>query len=458
MMPMLKCKAVQQVIHDRLNLWRHLSPAPMTHKGSRMKTLTVSLILIVHLPVIPCSAQLFEAANGDWPWWRGPGFNGIADPDQQVPVEWSETKNVAWKVKLPGRGHSSPVVVGNRLLLMTADDKAQTQSVLCFDRHTGESRWVREINRGGFQETINPRNTYATSTLACDSQRLFAVISHHDAVYVCALNLDGEWLWQRKAGHWVERQYPNGQASSPVLYGELVIIAADGEADQGGFIAALNRHSGEIVWKTSRPPASNYASPVVARVAGRDQVLISGCDQVASYSPMNGKLLWSVPAKWMQTGATPVWEGDVVVASGGYPAAETLCVRADGSGRVVWRNNQKCYEQSLLITGGHVYAINDNGIALCWAVRTGEELWRKRLGGPISASPILVGNMIYASNERGTTFVCRVSPDGCELLAENQLGTEAFATPAICGGRIFLRVAVSTEGQRQEQLYCIQDR
>ncbi len=160
----------------------------------------------------------------------------------------------------------------------------------------------------------------------------------------------------------------------------------------------------------------------------------------------------------MQTGATPVWEGDLVFASGGFPAGETLCIRADGSGDVVWRNNQKCYEQSLLVTDGHVYAINDNGIALCWEARTGRELWRKRLRGPISASPILVGRTIYASNERGTTFVYRASPDGCKLLAENQLGTEAFATPTICGSQIFLRVATSTETKRQEWLYCIQDR
>ncbi len=423
-----------------------------------MKSLAATSILILFFPAALCPAQLFQAAPGDWPWWRGPNFNGIADADQKVPVEWSDTKNLAWKIKLPGRGHSSPVVVGTRLFLLTADDEAQTQSVLCFDRRNGESLWAREINRGGFQKKINPKNTYATSTVACDGERLFAVISHHDAVFVNALDLDGQPLWQRKVGHWVERKYPNGHASSPVLHGNFVIISADGEADEGGFIAALDRRSGDIVWKTPRPPASNYASPIVARVAGRDQVLITGCDQVASYAPANGKRLWSTPAKWMQTGATPVWEGDLVFASGGFPAGETLCIRADGSGDVVWRNNQKCYEQSLLVTDGHVYAINDNGIALCWEARTGRELWRKRLRGPISASPILVGRTIYASNERGTTFVYRASPDGCKLLAENQLGTEAFATPTICGSQIFLRVATSTETKRQEWLYCIQDR
>ena len=404
---------------------------------------------------VPCPAQLFKAANGDWPWWRGPKFNGIADADQQIPVEWNQTKNVAWKISLPGRGHSSPVIVGDRLVLMTADDEDQIQTVLCFDRRSGDARWAREINRGGFQKKINQKNTYATSTVACDGERLFAVVSHHGAVYVNALNLDGFPVWQRKAGHWVERKYPNGQASSPVLYGDLVIISADSEADEGGYIAAFNRRSGERVWKTPRPSASNYGSPVVAHVAGRDQLCINGCDQLAAYDPVNGKMLWSTPAKWMQTGGTPVCQDDLVVASGGYPEPETLCVRADGSGDVVWRNKVKCHVQSLLITDGHVYAINDNGVAYCWNLRSGDEMWRKRLRGPISASPVLVGRTVFVVNERGTTFVCRVSPERCELLAENQLGTETFATPTICGDRIFLRVATTMENERQEWLYCL---
>lgn len=423
-----------------------------------MRFLSASSVLIVFFSSALCPAQLFQAAPGDWPWWRGPSFNGVADADQKVPVDWSDTKNVAWKIKLPGRGHSSPIVVGTRLFMLTADDEAQTQSVLCFDRRNGESLWAREINRGGFQKKINRKNTYATSTVACDGKRLFAVFSHHEAIFVYALDLDGQPLWQRKAGHWVERKYPNGHASSPVLYGNFVIISADGEADEGGFIAALDRRSGSIVWKTPRPPASNYASPVVARVSGRDQVLITGCDQVASYAPSDGRQLWSTPAKWMQTAATPVWEGDLVFASGGFPVAETLCIRADGSGDVVWRNNHKCNEQSLLVRDGHVFAINDNGIALCWEAQTGKELWRKRFRGPISASPVLLGRTIYASNERGTTFVYRASADGCKLLAENQLGTKAFATPAICGSRIFLRVATWTGTEWQEWLYCIRDR
>ena len=401
-----------------------------------------------------CQAQLFEAAAGDWPWWRGPDFNGVADAKQQVPIEWSDTENVAWKVKVPGRGHSSPTVVGQRVLLATADEKAQTQSILCFDRRTGESLWTREVNRGGFQKKISPRNTHASSTVACDGQRLFAAVSHHGSVHVNALDLNGRPVWQREVGRFEERKYPNGHAASPVLYRDVVIIAADCEA--GGFLAALNRRTGKIVWKTPRPPATNYASPIVARVAGRDQVLISGCNQVASYDPASGELLWNSKAKWLQTSGTIVWEDDLVFASGGYPDSETVCIRADGSGEAVWRNNQKCFEQSLLVRDGHLYAINDGGIAFCCEARTGTELWRKRLRGPISASPVFIGEKIYASNELGTTFVYGASPDGCELLAENQLGSEAIATPAICGGQIFLRVADNTRAGRQEWLYCIQ--
>jgi outer membrane protein assembly factor BamB len=153
-----------------------------------------------------------------------------------------------------------------------------------------------------------------------------------------------------------------------------------------------------------------------------------------------------------------VWDGDLAYASGGYPERETLAVRTDGSGEIVWRNREKCYEQSILAHDGYVYAMNDSGIALCWNARTGEEMWKTRLGGPISASPILAAGHVYCSNEKGTTFVFRADPQRFELVAENQLGEEAFATPTICDNCIFLRVASGTGETRQEMLYCLAKR
>ena len=198
----------------------------------------------------------------------------------------------------------------------------------------------------------------------------------------------------------------------------------------------------------------SFSSPIITTIAGKDQLLISGCETVSSFNPSNGQEIWSVAATAMATCGTVVWDGGMVFASGGYPKAETVGVRAD-TGQVVWRNGQKCYEQSMVADNGYLYAVTDRGIAYCWDARSGEEKWRGRLSGPISSSPVLAGGNIYLSNEAGQTSVFKATPDAFELVGQIQLGTEAFATPTICGGRIYFRVADSSGGERQEFLYCI---
>jgi len=414
----------------------------------------LAALLIATAVASTCHAQLPKARAGDWPWWRGPSLNGVAESRQQAPVAWSKTDNVAWTVPVPGRGHSSPTVVGNRIFLTTADYQAQVQSIICFDRATGKQLWKHDVNQGGLPSRINRKNTHASASVACDGSMLFAAFLNHDSIQVVAVDLSGKPVWEQVAGKHTPDEYKNGYAASPLLYGNLVIIANDFDGD--AFLVALDRKTGEQTWKTPRPSRINYASPIVADVAGRHQLLISGGDIVASYDPRSGEQLWKAAATTMATAGTMVWEGDLVFASGGYPVAETVCIRADGSGKVQWRNNQKCYEQSMLVVDGHLYAINDNGIALCWNAQTGEEQWRERLRGPISASPVLAGENIYASNELGTTWVYRATPEKFVLVKKNQLGTETFATPIICGNQIFLRVGDSSGGQQQETLYCIE--
>ena len=155
------------------------------------------------------------------------------------------------------------------------------------------------------------------------------------------------------------------------------------------------------------------------------------------------------------TCGTAVWDGDTVFASGGYPKSETVAVEADGSGRVVWRNGQKCYEQSMLAHRGHLDAVADTGIAFCWDALTGAEKWKSRLCTKCSSSPILAGGNISITTEKGATKVFRADPEACEVIATNRLGDEMFATPAFCGGRIYARVARMLDGERREFLCCI---
>ncbi|MDH3583569.1 MAG: PQQ-binding-like beta-propeller repeat protein [Phycisphaerae bacterium] len=417
---------------------------------TRPNTLILALCLFAAMAPGPA------IAGADWPAWRGPHGNGIAD-GPLPPLEFSPTRNVLWKAPVDGRGAASPTVVGNHVVLPSADEGGKVHFVLGFDRATGRRLWRTDINRGGFTGHIHKKNTHATPTIASDGKRLFVVFAHHESIRLSSLDLDGRVLWTKTVGPFRPVKYRWGYAPSPVLHGSTVIVAC--ETDTANYLVALDVASGEPRWRADREPNVSYASPIVGQVAGRKQLLISGNDRVWAYDPANGRALWSAPGTTKATSGTAVWDGELVFASGGYPRSETVCVRADGSGTVVWKNNHKCYEQSMLATGGHVYAVTDPGIAFCWRAKDGAEQWKARLpGGAVSASPTLVGDRIYVANEKGTHYVFGAKPDAFKLLTTNQLGDEAFASMAICGGRIYTRVAHLQGTDRQEMLYCIGQR
>lgn len=392
------------------------------------------------------------SAEKDWPYWRGPSRNGIAAEGQSVPTEFGDNKNVIWKTPVPGRGHSSPTVVGNLVVLETADEQAKQHSVVAFDRSTGKQLWKTDLSKQGFPAKNHAKNTEATPTVACDGERLFVTFFHAKTVVCTALDFKGKQVWQQVVGPFNPQSFPYGYAPSPTLYRNSVIISA--EFDGVSSITALDRATGKQLWKTPRRESITFSTPVVAHVAGKDQLLISGAEKVSSYDPANGKKLWDVDGTTHATCGTMVWTDDIVVASGGYPKAETIAVKADGSGKVLWKNNQKCYEESMLALDGYVYALTGNGIMFCWRATDGEKMWEKRLAGPVSSSPVLAGGHIYQANEAGAWYVFKPNPQQFELIAENQLGDEAFPSPAVAGNQLFIRTATRAAGKRQEWLYC----
>lgn len=392
------------------------------------------------------------APAGDWPAWRGPAGNGIADPAEAPPLRWSESSGIRWKVPVPGRGHSSPIVVGDLIVLTTADEEREIQSVLAYDRGTGIERWRREVHRGGFVTEIHRKNSQATPSPCSDGERIYAVFHNGGRIHLTALDRRGELLWTRDAGPYRCR-YGYGYAPSPLLAGSSVIVSSEFEKE--GFLAAFDRVTGQERWRSVRNGTTSYSTPALARIGGGEQVIITGNKRMESYDPGTGQLNWAADAVTLATCGTAVWEGDLIFASGGFPNKETAAVRADGTGAVVWRNEVKCYEQSLVVRDGHVYAIDDGGIAYCWEAATGRERWKERLGGPVSASPILAGGHLYFTNERGITHVVKASPERFEWVAENTLGDEAFASAAACGDRLFFRVASHRGNARQEWLYCV---
>ena len=394
--------------------------------------------------------ERIAVAPTDWPWWRGPDRNGVADAKQKPPLKWSETENNLWKTPIPGRGHGSPIVVGGQIFLATADHADETQSVLCFDRESGKQLWQTVVHRGGFAKGGNAKSTLASATAACDGQRVFVNFLHQGAIYATALSREGKQLWQTKITDYVLHQ---GFASSPTVYQSLVIVSADNKGT--GVIAALDRTTGSVIWKQARPKLPNYASPIILNVAGREQLFLTGCKLVTSLDPLTGAKLWEFAGSTEETVTSTVTDGKRIIISGGYPKKHVAAVEADGSGKIAWENSTQVYVPSMIEHQGYLYAVQDGGIALCMKFDTGKEVWKDRLGGAFSASPVLVGDLLFAVNEAGKTFIFKASPKGLEIVAENQLGNEALATPTICGSRIYMRVAVRDKGERRELLYCI---
>lgn len=390
-----------------------------------------------------------RASTGDWPWWRGAKYDGIA-ADQTPPLVWNETQNVRWKAAVPGRGHGSPTVVGDRVYLATAEVETETQSILCFDRATGKQLWRTEVHRGGFDKKGNAKSTHASSTVACDGRRLFVNFLHDGAIFTTALDLDGKKLWETKVSDFVNHQ---GFGSSPAVYESLVIVSADNKGT--GAIAALDRATGAVVWRVERPALPNYTSPIIYSLHGRDQVLLTGCDLVTSLNPLTGEKLWEIPGATTECVTSAVTDGKLIITSGGYPKNHMSAVAADGSGKIVWENKTRVYVPSLVAKDGYLYGVLDAGVASCWEIATGNEKWKQRLGGTFSASPVLVGQNLFAIDEHGKTTIFRAQPGEFVAVGENQLGDEAFATPTFVGNRIYFRVAKTTDGVRQEWLYCI---
>ena len=231
-----------------------------------------------------------------------------------------------------------------------------------------------------------------------------------------------------------------------------MLVTADHRG--GGLVAALDRFTGQVVWSHPRPKIPNYTSPAVVRAQGREQMLVSGANLISSFDPQTGKKLWEIDGSTEECVVSMVTDGERVFASGGYPRNHTVAVLADGSGKVAWQNASRIYVPSPIAKDGHLYGVMDAGFAVCWKSDTGAELWKMRLGGDFFASPVMVGDRIFASNVAGKTFVFEATPHAFKSVAENQLGDEAYASPAICGDRVYLRVAKNGD-TRQEFLYCI---
>jgi len=425
-------------------------------------TACCGVIVFLMLPVSGCQSQIDANANapiddlppataaaGDWPWWRGPTLNNAAAAGQNPPLKWSPTENVLWQVKLPGRGHGSPCIVGKRIFLPSADPDKQTIWLLCLDRDSGQRLWQTPVWQGALPK-VHKNNSHASATPACDGERIFFPYQTDKDVRVAAVDLDGEVVFNEPVGLYTSVQ---GYSASPALYKSAVIVPTDGDDKKPNKLTALHRKTGRVAWRVPRPDnREGYASPLVARVAGRDQLFMVGPDRTRGYDPENGALLWECDGPTQYNAATVAFGRDMVYATGGYPGKALLGIRADGSGDVtgthlVWKSDKKAgYVPSPLISNGLVYAISDVGLMRCYDAASGEVVWEKDLDAPFYSSPVLAAGRIYVFDQEQKGYVVKTGRS-FELLAENSLSDGVFATPVICGGRIYLR----TLGD----LYCL---
>ena len=391
------------------------------------------------------------AKASDWQWWRGPTMNNHAATGSQLPpLKWSESGSVLWRVPLPGKGHSTPCIVGRRIFVTSGEPQAQRISLLCFDRDSGSKLWEAEVYHGALPK-IHTDNSYASATPACDGERIFIPYQTEDSLCLAAFNLEGKIVWRSTVGPYKSIQ---GHSSSPALFKSLVIVPTDGSL--GNKITALHRKTGAVVWRASLTKgAESYASPLVAQVAGRDQAILIGGKKTHSFDPGSGKLLWTCEGPAEFCAGTAAFSKDTIFSSGGYPERSLLAIRADGSGDVThshlsWQSDAKAgYVPSPLFHDGLLYAVSDTGLLRCYEADSGKIVWEHPLKAPFYSSPVLVGERIYLFDREGSGYVVKTGRE-FKLLATNLLSDGVFATPVILGSRIYLRTL--------RDLYCLEEK
>ena len=392
---------------------------------------------------------------GDWPRFRGPNGEGVAT-DKDVPVKWSD-ENILWKTRIPGVGHSSPIIHGDRLFVQSASEDGKGRWLLCLDADKGNLLWKSPAS--GQSAKKHPLNSLASSTPATDGQRVYAVFWDGKNIHLDAFDFkDGKPIWQKNLGAFKSQ---HGVGHSPMVLDGKVILAND--QDGAAQLLALDASSGNPIWKAERKPYRTcYSTPFVhVKADGDKELIVASTAGITSYNPADGKAnwwyTWKFAGKPLRTVSSPIRADDVVIATGGDGdgSRHTIAVKLGGKGDVtadslVWENRKKYpfpYVPCLLAHGDYLFSVHDKGIASCHAARTGAEEWNERLDpAGFTASPILVNGKVYAVANNGSVYVFEAGPK-FKPLATNKVGEPVSSTPAVANNRLFIR--------GEEHLFCI---
>jgi outer membrane protein assembly factor BamB len=431
------------------------------------KTPIKSVFICVYLWSITC---LCASPAAQWPQWRGPNGAGISD-EKGIPIEWAPDRNIRWKTEIRGRGHSSPVIA-NGLIFVTAAIKGdevpgrkapvhlnfdytpgyvhpdavdiefkETLKLYAVDATTGKIAWERAAYDGLMFDDRHRKNTYASSTVATDGDRVYVFF---ESPGLFAYDFKGTLLWKKELGPIIKAGL--GPGTSPIVYKDLLIVQCDQEMGKDSAIVALNRKTGEEVWRANRSNRRSWATPIVVNASGRDELIASGAEVVIAYDPNTGKELWRSAGTRSHPIPSPVTTKGLVFLTAGSQAKVVLAMKPGGNGnvadQVVWRYNKgAAYVPSPIALGDYLYLVSDTGIMTCIDALTGQikyEGGRVPIPSQFFASPVAFEGKILLTSEDGDSFVIKAGPVH-EVLATNSVGEPVYASPAIANGMIYIR-------------------
>jgi outer membrane protein assembly factor BamB len=420
--------------------------------------------LVVALADAYPRAAATPEAEGFWPQWRGPYATGVSTK-ATPPLEWSETRNVKWKIEIPGRGSSSPVVWGNLLFVQTAVpssaplDASHTPRggvsprvphrfvLYAIDRRTGKVAWERVAREGTPHEASHPDNgTWASSSAVTDGEH---VIAYFESQGIFAYDMAGKPIWQKDLGDKTMRN-EFGEGTTPALHGNHLVVVWDHYVKGGSFIVALDKRTGAELWRAPRDEPDAWATPLVVEFEGRTQVVVNAMNRIRSYDLETGKIVWESPGTTMNAIPSPVYADGMVFLASGFRGNNMKAIRlADargditGSKAIVWEINRDTpYVPSPILYDGIIYILKTNsGILSAFDAKSGKPHYQvQRLDGlnEVFSSPVGAQGRVYITDREGTTLVLRNTP-AFEVLAKNSLDDGFDASPALVDGDIYMR-------------------
>jgi outer membrane protein assembly factor BamB len=474
--PLCRSCPARQLVPKRNNA--HLS-LPNWRRVTALQNFAVALALfaIVVGPIRAADDATADVALDNWPQFRGPLATGVS-PTADPPIEWNERdgQNIRWKTELPGRGHSTPIVWGDRVFVATAiptgkelpprfskapgahDNSPITHrqkfAVIAIDRQNGKIVWQQTMREALPHEGHHETGSFASSSPATDGRHVYVSFGSYG---IYCLDFDGHERWHADFGL-MQPLHGHGEGSSPALYGDTLVINWDHEGKS--FVVALDAPSGKERWRMPRDEVTSWASPIVVEVNGRPQVIVNGTHRMRGYDLETGKVLWECGGLSSNVVPSPVYAEGMVFAGSSYEKRALLALRLDGAAgditgtnRVAWSRNQGTpYVPSPLLYGDSLYYLGHyQGILSRVNAKTGQnQPGPFRLAGiqDVYASPVAAANRIYITDREGTTLVLSHA-DKPKVLAENHVDDRINASASLAGGEFYLR------GERH--LYCISD-